>query len=57
MAPAARHQRWVYRLSHWPEEQVMRRIIDYEQHCAEQTAAREASLKSRVAGWWRGKKS
>ncbi len=53
VAPATRHQRWVYRLSHWPEEQVMRRIVDYEQSCAEQTAAREASLKARVAGWWR----
>ena len=41
--------RWFYRFSHWPDEQILRKIVDYEQDAAERTQSR--GLRAKLKGW------
>jgi serine/threonine-protein kinase len=50
-APAGADARWTYRFADWPAEVVFRRLVDYEQDCAERAAARGASLSGRFQKW------
>jgi len=40
---------WFYRFSHWPDEQILRKVIDYEQDAAERTASR--GLRGKLKNW------
>ncbi|HUP61724.1 MAG TPA: serine/threonine-protein kinase [Thermoanaerobaculia bacterium] len=42
-------QRWFYRFAHWPDEEILRRIVDYEQDAAERTASR--GLRGKLKDW------
>jgi len=55
--PAQASPRWTYRFSFWPPEVIFRRLVDYEQDCAEQTAAREQTLGRRLGRWLSGRKT
>jgi serine/threonine protein kinase len=48
---------WTYRFSPWPEAEIFRRIVDYEQDCVERAAAVEQGrLGSRLSRWMSGRK-
>jgi serine/threonine protein kinase len=49
-APSGDTRRWTYRFATWPEGLVFRRLVDYEQDCAERTAS-VAGLGSKLARW------
>jgi len=55
-APTEASQRWTYRFGFWPEGEVFRRIVDYEQDCAEREAARSSGLGVRLQKWISGRK-
>jgi serine/threonine protein kinase len=42
---------WTYRFSFWPEEQILRKIVDYEQDWRDRAAAAENRLSARVQKW------
>ena len=43
-------KRWFYRFSHWPDEQILRKIVDYEQDAAERTA-KGRGLRGKLKDW------
>lgn len=49
--PAPGGSGWTYRFVYWPQEQVFRRLVDYEQDSAERASAHERSLKGRLQRW------
>jgi serine/threonine protein kinase len=40
-------ERWLYHFDHWPESEVFRKVVDYEQHCAEMRS-RPKGLRDRL---------
>jgi serine/threonine-protein kinase len=48
--------RWTYRLAFWPQEEIFRRIVDYDQDCAERAEAHERRLGSKLQRWLGKKK-
>jgi serine/threonine protein kinase len=40
-------ERWLYHFDHWPETEVFRKVVDYEQHCAEMRS-RPKGLRDRL---------
>jgi serine/threonine protein kinase len=48
--PSAESRRWTYRFAIWPEGLVFRRLVDYEQDCAERSAS-AGGLGSKLARW------
>ena len=44
-------QKWFYRFSHWPDEQILRKVVDYETDVAERTQGR--GLRDKLKGWLR----
>jgi serine/threonine-protein kinase len=52
-APAGDSRRWTYRFAAWPEGQVFRRLVDYDQDCAERNAP-GGGLGSKLARWMKG---
>lgn len=40
-------QRWRYRFTHWPEEQILRKVVDYDTD----VASRKKSVRERLKGW------
>ncbi len=51
LAPAPGEQRWTYRFGFWPEGEVFRRLVDYEEDCAARAAAAPEGLASRLTRW------
>ena len=49
-APSGDSRRWTYRFSTWPEGSVFRRLVDYDQDCAERSAT-VPGLGSRLTRW------
>jgi hypothetical protein len=56
VAPAGPEARWTYHLEAWPDGEVFRRIVDYEQDCAERAAVQAGKLSSKLQRWISGKK-
>jgi serine/threonine protein kinase len=50
-APASAERAWSYRFTHWPEGEVFRKIVDYEQDWKERASAREGRLGARLQRW------
>ncbi len=44
LPPGVKGPRWYYHFSKWPEEEILRGLIDYDQHLSEQTAAGKQSF-------------
>jgi serine/threonine protein kinase len=42
---------WTYRFGTWPDEEVFRRLVDYEQDCAEREAAASQTLSAKLTKW------
>ncbi|HYI08343.1 MAG TPA: serine/threonine-protein kinase [Thermoanaerobaculia bacterium] len=40
-------QRWFYRFSYWPDEQILRKVVDYEQDSTE----RKKGLRGKLKDW------
>jgi hypothetical protein len=55
--PPAPGSGWTYRFATWPEEEVFRRLVDYEQDCAEREAAASQTLSARLTKWISGGKA
>jgi serine/threonine protein kinase len=49
-APSGDSRRWTYRFATWPEGLVFRRLVDYDQDCAERSAS-GGGLGSKLARW------
>ena len=43
--PSGKNQRWYYHFSSWPDEEVLRGLIDYDQHASEKTAGKSSFFK------------
>jgi serine/threonine protein kinase len=54
LPPGEESPRWTYRFGFWPEGEVFRRLLDYEEDCAARAAAGQPSTLQR---WLSGKKS
>jgi serine/threonine protein kinase len=52
-APSGESRRWTYRFAPWPEGLVFRRLVDYDQDCAERSAPSAGGLGSKLARWMR----
>ena len=52
--PAAAGGSWTYTFRSWPEVEVFRRLVDYEEDCAQRAAEPEGNLKDRLGRWLRG---
>lgn len=52
-APDPRGDTWSYLFVPWTEGEVFRRLVDYDQDCAERGRAEAASLKGRLGRWLR----
>jgi serine/threonine protein kinase len=50
-APSGESRRWTYRFTAWPEGSVFRRLVDYDQDCAERSASPVRGLGSTLARW------
>ena len=50
-APSGDSRRWTYRFGAWPEGSVFRRLVDYDQDCAERSAASAEGLSSKLTRW------
>jgi serine/threonine protein kinase len=50
-APSAESRRWTYRFAAWPEGLVFRRLVDYEQDCAERSSPSVRGLGSKLTRW------
>jgi hypothetical protein len=48
---------WTYRFGFWPDGEILRRLVDYEEDCAQRATERERSLGSKLQSWLSGKKS
>jgi serine/threonine protein kinase len=55
IVPARVGPRHAYRLVPWPEEQILRRFVDYEEDCANRAAEREGSLGAKLQRWLKGR--
>jgi serine/threonine protein kinase len=42
-------RKWFYRFSYWPDEQVLRKIVDYDSDVAERTQSR--GLRGKLRNW------
>jgi serine/threonine protein kinase len=49
--PAARAGRWTYRFLAWPEGEIFRRLVDYDEDCAQRASAGPESLSDRLSRW------
>jgi hypothetical protein len=52
-APASRNATWDYFFTAWSEGEVFRRLVDYEQDCAERVRSEADGLKGRLGRWLR----
>jgi serine/threonine-protein kinase len=50
-APAASGAPWTYRFVAWPEGEVFRRLVDYEQDLASRAEAESRTLSGRLSRW------
>ena len=50
-APSGDSRRWTYRFGAWPEGSVFRRLVDYDQDCAERSATSAQGLGSKLTRW------
>jgi len=55
-APSDESGRWSYRFEFWPEGEVFRRIVDYEQDCAERAESQARRFGARLQKWISGRK-
>jgi serine/threonine protein kinase len=55
-APSDASGRWSYRFEFWPEGEVFRRIVDYEQDCAERAESQARRFGARLQKWISGRK-
>ena len=55
--PPAPGSGWTYRFGAWPEEEVFRRLVDYDQDCAEREAAASQTLSAKLTKWIGGGKA
>ncbi len=46
-----------YRFTSWSSGAILRKVVDYEQDCVVQLAARPTGLSQQIKGWLRGKRS
>jgi hypothetical protein len=54
-APSGDSRRWTYRFAAWPEGSVFRRLVDYEQDCAERANAHgQGGLGAKLSRWMKG---
>ena len=51
LAPASAGASWTYRFVSWPEGEVFRRLVDYEQDLASREAATATKLSGRLSRW------
>jgi hypothetical protein len=51
LAPASGGAPWTYRFVSWPEGEVFRRLVDYEQDLASREAAAATKLSGRLSRW------
>jgi len=54
--PPGAGKSWVYRFSFWPSEEILRKAVDYEADCAEQTRVSDATFASKLKKWIPGSK-
>jgi len=50
-APASEGARWMYRFVSWPEGEIFRRLVDYEQDLAARQEAASKRLTDRLSRW------
>jgi hypothetical protein len=50
-APASAGAPWTYRFVAWPEGEVFRRLVDYEQDAAAREEAEAKRLSGRLSRW------
>jgi hypothetical protein len=50
-APAPGEARWTYRFRAWPEGEIFRRLVDYEQDLAARAEADSKTLSGRLTRW------
>jgi hypothetical protein len=50
-APATAAAPWTYRFAYWPEGEVFRRLVDYEQDLAARAEAESKGLSGRLSRW------
>ncbi len=43
---------WVYRFSDWPEEEIFRGVVDYEQNAAQEASSEAGKLSTRLKGFF-----
>jgi len=55
--PAGRAGTWRYRFSSFPESEILRRPVDYEQDCAERAAESGRSFSSKLRRWIPGNRT
>lgn len=53
-SPSRDSRRWTYRFGPWPEGSVFRRLVDYEQDCAERARASGQGLGAKLTRWVKG---
>lgn len=51
ISPAGAAAQWIYRFAFWPQAEVFRRLIDYNEDCVLQEAALKRSLSSKFQNW------
>jgi hypothetical protein len=54
--PDAGSTRWTYRFGAWPEGEVFRKLVDYDQDSAVRTASQERTLSAKLGRWISGRK-
>ena len=50
-APSSEGAPWTYRFASWPEGEIFRRLVDYEQDLASREAAAAKKLSGRLSRW------
>ena len=55
--PPAPGAAWTYRFGTWPEGEVFRRLVDYDQDCAERAEASARRLSAKLSKWIPGRKA
>ena len=50
-APASAGAPWTYRFVSWPEGEIFRRLVDYEQDLAARQEAASKTLTDRLSRW------
>jgi hypothetical protein len=51
LPPASSSVPWTYRFAGWPEGEVFRRLVDYEQDFAARREAQARGLSGRLSRW------